>query len=186
MGMPLSFINTINCNPSFFCKPKNNRVMEHLYRVSKEFKISILPISNSYALDNLYPITDRVREWNTFVIGNDKTYILSNINDTIIDEPNLDAIVDTKGFGLPDELFKFFDKVWTFTLKGQQLQFYIVVNGKLYFINTYCLRNENNKIIGAVMFMRKFDTLPESYSDYKTNMSNDTKTFLEATNNSLY
>ena len=125
--------------------------------------MSILPISSGYELDNLYPITDRVKEWNTFIVGNDKTYILSNIGDERV-QVSGDDLVDTKGNTLPSELFQFFDNVWTHTLQGKQLQFYIVLNGKLYFINTYSLRNENNKIIGAILFMRNFDTIPDTYN----------------------
>ena len=85
--------------------------MENLFRVSEKYKISILPISSEYVLENLYPITDRVSEWNTFIIGNDKTYILSNIGDNEylnFTEENCD-IVDTRGNKLPLEIFEFFD-----------------------------------------------------------------------------
>lgn len=170
MGTPISLINnlTFNCTGWFRDKKsrKNKDAMESLYMVSHKYKLSILPISSTYELENLYPITDRVREWNTFVIGNDKTYILSNVGDktTQLHSDIVEQIVDTKGSGLPEELFLFFDNVWDHTLKGNQLQFYIVLNGKLYLINTYCLHNRLNNVIGAVLFMRNFDTLPQAYS----------------------
>ena len=75
-------------------------------------------------------------------------------------EENCD-IVDTRGNKLPLEIFEFFDTVWTHTLIGKNLQFYMIVNGVLYFINTYSLKNTNSKIIEAIMFMRNFDTLPK-------------------------
>jgi hypothetical protein len=182
-----------NLNFNIFCRPKKRRktkedAMENLYRVSKEYKLSILPISNTYELDNLYPITDRVKEWNTFVIGNDKTYILANIGDKKINLNSTDLnIVDTKGSKLPNELFRFFDNVWTHTLEGKQLQFYIVLNGKLYLINTYCLRNENKKVIGAIMFMRDFDTLPETYNqNISHTMNKSTHYIMESTNQLMH
>lgn len=182
-----------NLNFNIFCRPKKRRkqkedAMENLYRVSKEYKLSILPISNTYELDNLYPITDRVKQWNTFVIGNDKTYILANIGDRKINLNSTDLnIVDTKGSKLPNELFRFFDNVWTHTLEGKQLQFYIVLNGKLYLINTYCLRNENKKVIGAIMFMRDFDTLPETYNqNISHTLDKTTKFVLESTNQLMH
>jgi hypothetical protein len=159
--------------------------MENLYRVSKEYKISILPIADKYELDNLYPITDRVKEWNTFVIGNDKTYILFKIGDKQIHNfPSIHAdITDTKGNKLPLELFQFFDNIWTYTLDGKQLQFYMVLNGKLYLINTYYLKNEQKKIIGAIMFMRDFDTLPDSYNENASNeMNKNNLDIMESTN----
>jgi hypothetical protein len=180
MGNNFSLVNTLNCN--LFCRPKKDTVMESLYKVSKEYKLSILPISDSYELDNLYPITDRVKEWNTFIVGNDKTYILANLGDKKVNiNENLRDIVDTKGGRLPDELFKFFDNVWTHTLSGKQLQFYIVLNGRLYLINTYCFRNENKKVIGAIMFMRDFDSLPDTYGDnITTSMKTSTQNLLHS------
>lgn len=166
MGNTFTLIEKLNCN--IFCIPKrdkNKRIMDSLYRVSQKYKISILPIANVYELDNLYPITDRVKEWNTFIIGNDKTYILSNIGDDKVYIPTDNNIVDTKGVSIPEELFLFLDNVWTHTLKGKQLQFYMILNGQIYLINTYCLYNANGKIIGATLFMRNFDTLPTNYTE---------------------
>ncbi len=170
MGVPVSLINNLNfdCNGCFSVKKKlkTKAVMESLYRVSQKYKLSILPISSEYELENLYPITDRVHEWNTMIVGNDKTYILSHVGDNKLEVPknDLEDIVNTNGSKLPEELFLFFDSVWDYTLQGTQLQFYIVLNGKLYLINTYCLRNKSNKVIGGTLFMRNFDTLPPSYS----------------------
>ena len=169
---------------------KIESVMENLFRVSEKYKISILPISSEYVLENLYPITDRVSEWNTFIIGNDKTYILSNIGDNEylnFTEENCD-IVDTRGNKLPLEIFEFFDKVWTHTLDGKNLQFYMVVKGVLYFINTYSLKNTNSKIIGAIMFMRNFDTLPKNeYNKPIEHVINiDTKKILETANRIIH
>lgn len=187
MGL-LSIIENLSVN--IFCRPKKKKdAMENLYRVSAKYKLSILPISHTYELDNLYPITDRVKEWNTFVIGNDKTYILANIGNNSINlnsEEEMFDVVDTKGSKLPSELFKFFDSVWSNTLDGNQLQFYIVLNGRLYLINTYCLRNENKKVIGAIMFMRDFETLPDIESNQiKTALHKNTTFLLESTNEKL-
>jgi len=192
MGLPVSLIGNLNFNcTGWFSGRKtkqNKEVMESLYRVSQKYKLSILPISSTYDLENLYPITDRVREWNTFVIGNDKTYILSRVGDktTHLNKEQVENIVDTKGAMLPEELFLFFDSVWDHTLKGNQLQFYIVLNGQLYLINTYCLRNRVNNVIGAILFMRNFDTLPQSYSTMNDDiLARAESNVLKATNTSL-
>lgn len=185
MGNTFTLVEKLNCN--IFCMPKKNRhkdIMDSLYRVSKQYKISILPIANVYELDNLYPITDRVKEWNTFIVGNDKTYILSNIGDNKVYIPQDNNIVDTKGASIPEELFLFLDNVWTHTLKGKQLQFYMILNGQIYLINTYCLYNANSKIIGAILFMRNFDTLPNTYTEnMNENLNKIQQSFIENSNN---
>jgi hypothetical protein len=129
-------------------------------------KISILPIIPNFDIDNLYPLTDHVELWNIFVVGNDKTYILANIKDPHICLPQVDRLANHKGNNiLPEELVMAFDSVWTKTLAGMQLQFYMVWNGKLYFVNTYPLFNGQSKVIGAILFMRAFETMPETRFD---------------------
>jgi hypothetical protein len=134
-----------------------------IYNVSREYKISILPIFPYFEIDNLYPLTDHVELWNIFIVGNDKTYILANINDPHIKIPNAKNLANKQGESMiPTELHILFDSIWNKTLSGTKLQFYMVWSGKLYFINTYPFRNGKDKIIGAIMFMRAFDTMPET------------------------
>ena len=135
----------------------------NIYQVSREYKISILPIIPNFDIDNLYPLTDHVELWNIFIVGNDKTYILASINDPHICLPQAKDVANHKGNNiLPDELVVVFDSVWSKTLSGKQLQFYMVWNGKLYFINTYPFFNGQGKVIGAILFMRAFETMPET------------------------
>lgn len=135
---------------------------KQLYNVSREYKISILPINPNFDIENLYPITDHVELWNIFIVGNDKTYILANVNDPHIIIPNHDQLKNRQGNNiLPDELYKVFDSIWTKTLHGNQLQFYMVWNAKLYFINTYPFFNGKQHVIGAILLMRAFETMPE-------------------------
>lgn len=134
-----------------------------IYNVSREYKISILPITPNFDIDNLYPLTDHVELWNTFVVGNDKTYILASVNDPHIVIPRVDDLPNNRGKNmLPDELYIMFDTLWTKTLQGKQLQFYMVWNSKLYFMNTYPFFNGKGKVIGAILFMRAFETMPET------------------------
>lgn len=135
----------------------------NIYNVTQNYKISILPITQMFDIDNLYPLTDHVELWNIFIIGNDKTYILASIND-----PHINCI-DGKSFAnkqggsvLPRELLEVFDSLWSKTLSGRQLQFYMVWNAKLFFVNTYPFFNGKGKVIGAIMFMRAFETMPET------------------------
>jgi hypothetical protein len=133
-----------------------------LYNVTSEYKISILPITPNFDIQNLYPITDHVELWNIFIIGNDKTYILANSNDPNIVIPKINELPNHKGQNiLRDELTKILDTIWDRTLTGKQLQFYMVWNGKLYFINTYPFFNGKSKVIGAILFMRTFETMED-------------------------
>lgn len=158
-----------NCNIfeslylSCFCyREKKDDLHGDIYKVSKEYKITILPITHNIDIDNLYPVTDHVELWNIFIVGNDKTYILANINDKHINIPNNDKLLNHKAENLlPDELRKIFDKIWDKTLSGKQLQFYMVWNSKLYFINTYPFFNGKAKTIGAILFMRMFESMPD-------------------------
>lgn len=136
---------------------------KRIYDVTREFKVSILPITPNFDIDNLYPLTDHVELWNIFIIGNDKTYILANIKDPHMVVPNHNSLVNHQAKNiLPSELEKVLDCIWDSTLKGNKLQFYMVWNGKLYFINTYPFYNGKKSIIGAIMFMRAFETMPEA------------------------
>jgi len=73
-----------------------------------------------------------------------------------------DKLVNKQGNNLlPDELLTIFNSIWSKTLNGQQLQFYMVWNSKLYFINTYPFFNGKKHVIGAILFMRAFETMPE-------------------------
>lgn len=146
-------------------KEKTDKDLEKkIFDVSKEYNISILPIQNNVEIDNLYPPTDHVELWNTFIIGSDKTYILANVNDEHIKIPNLKNLPNKKGLNLlPDELSDVFDKIWDKTLTNTKLQFYMTWNGKLYFINTYPFLNGKQKVIGATLFMRAFEKMPEAH-----------------------
>jgi hypothetical protein len=150
-------------------KSKNNKdcdLEKKIFDVSKEYNISILPIQNNVEIENLYPPTDHVELWNTFIVGCDKTYILANVNDDHIRIPHLDLLPNRKGLNLlPDELSNVFDKIWDKTLTNTKLQFYMTWNGKLYFINTYPFLNGKQKVIGATLFMRAFEKMPEAHFD---------------------
>lgn len=158
-----NFSIVFNC---FWKSKKQQKELElekKIYHVSKQNKISVLPITPTFDIENLYPLTDRVELWNIFVVGNDKTYIMSQVKDPTISIPEADELLNRKANGiLPEDLATFFDTIWDRTLLGRQLQFYIVWNGRLYFINTYPFFNGRRAVIGAILFMRAFETMPES------------------------
>jgi hypothetical protein len=152
-----------NCFGGKKIKKADDDLDRNIYNVSREYKVSILPITPDFDIDNLYPLTDHVELWNIFIVGNDKTYILANINDPHIRIPQADQLPNNQGQNfLPNELVMVFDSIWTKTLIGKQLQFYMVWNSKLYFVNTYPFFNGKGKVIGAILFMRGFETMPET------------------------
>lgn len=161
-----NLFENLNLNFECFCTPKakddNQKYLNKaVFNSSKKFKISILPISPNYDIENLYPDSANAHLWNIFIVGSDKTYILANVKDTFNQIPNHEQLINKKGHNiLPEDLFEFFDTIWNETLNSKQLQFYMVWAGKLYFINTYPLFNGKKKIIGAILFMRLFDTMP--------------------------
>lgn len=161
-----SFLNTLKMVFNCYCggkRPYDDPLDRQIYHVSRENKISILPITPNFDIENLYPLTDKVELWNTFVVGNDKTYILTSVNDPFIDIVNVDRLVNHRAKGIiPDDLLGFFDTVWDSTLVGKQLQFYMVWNSRLYFVNTYPFFNGKGKVIGAILFMRMFETMPDA------------------------
>ncbi len=155
-----SIINEVNC----FCNIEK-RGTEELFKVSKELKLSILPIDKKYELEDLYPLGNHVSQWNVFIIGKNKNYVLSSIGDEkcLMSQLKIKSreLVDTTGSKvLPPEIFKLFNEMWELTLSGKQLQYYIVANTQLYLVNTYVSKNNNNKIIGASLFMRAFEQIP--------------------------
>lgn len=136
----------------------------NIYAASHRHCINILPILPNFDIQNLYPITDAVEKWNILVVGSDKTYILASLKDPFIrmePEDAGDRLPNRQGHHvMPTELNAFFDPVWDKTLTGRQLQFYIIWNDRLYFINTYPFFNQGHDVIGAILFMRAFHAVP--------------------------
>lgn len=164
LNLTESISMVFNCFCAKTKEDEESKLDKKIYHVSKENRISVLPITPNFDIDNLYPITDHVELWNIFVVGIDKTYILSSVNDPHIRIVNSAELLNKKATGiLTPDLTAFFDSVWDRTMiGGKQLQFYITWNGRLYFINTYPFLNGKHNVIGAILFMRAFDSMPET------------------------
>lgn len=142
---------------------KRDSFESNLYTIGEKHNISILPIQQSFELENLYPKYNHVQEWTTLVIGKDKTYILCNLGGIAF--ANSDKLVNHKGAGiLPEALEEFFDPLWNKTLTGKNLQLFIVIDGRTYFMNTFAFKNNSSQVIGACMFLRQFSTIPNVFS----------------------
>lgn len=170
-----NLFENLNLNFECFCTPKTKddsqkNLNKLIFSSSKKFNISILPISPNYNIENLSPTSATAHLWNIFIIGNDKTYILASVKDNFNEIPNSQQLINKKGVNiLQEDLYEFFETIWDETLKNKQLQFYMVWCGKLYFINTYPLFNGVKKIIGAILFMRLFETMPITNYTIDTN-----------------
>ena len=167
----LKLIDQLSIVFNCFCSRQKNHVEENkdeskkdtitkIQYLSKKHNVSILPIVNSFELENLYPKTNHVHTWSTFIVGKDKTYVLANGYNFDIGAPP-EELLNKKAPGhMHDELVEFFEPIWERTLNGHQLQFFMIYTGITYLVNTYALHNESNLVIGACMFIRSFDTMP--------------------------
>lgn len=173
-GTMLKIIDTLSVVFNCFCnKPDvreeskaNEIINRNIYNMSEKHNISILPVHMEYEIENLYPKTNMVHTWTTLVVGKDKTYILANINFEGIGK--CERLLNHKANGLlPESFEEFLDPIWDKTLLGKNLQFFMLYNGKTYLVNTYGFHNSSNLIIGACLFMRLFDTLPNSITSCK-------------------
>lgn len=154
----LSYFSRFLCliHPKAF-EPRDD-IDRRIYSVSREHKISILPVLPNLDIDSYYPLTDHPELWNVFVVASDRSYVTTNINDAHLKSP---TITNTNSI-LPTELQTLFDSIWTKTLSGRSLQFYMVWNGKLFFASTCPFYNGKRKITGAIMFLRSFESMPET------------------------
>lgn len=158
-----NIFDKINVVCNCFCGDPKEKKMNRMYKefdkriasLNGKYDIHILKVAQDFHIKNLYPITDQVHTWSVFVIGNDKTYIHASLGDFNFPDPNL--LLNQKGsLVMVPELNEFFEPLWTQTLNGSQLQFYMSVQQKLYFVNTYPFINANKEVIGAIMFIRPF------------------------------
>lgn len=175
----LKFIDSLSFVFNCFCtKPiptnerkENDKLTRNIYDMSQKHNINILPINMNYEINNLYPKSNMVHEWTILIIGNDKTYILANINAPGLGDS--EKLLNHKGTGLfPEPIEEFLEPVWDKTLKGNNLQFFMLYNGKTYLVNTYAMSNHKGKVIGACLFMRLFESLP-STSQYQEGITID-------------
>jgi hypothetical protein len=138
---------------------RDNEFINSIVNSGSQHKIYVLPIQNDFELDDLYPKDNHVDKWSTFVVGKDKTYILANS----LDFKMGDSLVNHKGTGiLPNTIEKFLDPIWNRTLDGNQVQLFMMYDSKTYLLNSYAFKNNNEQIIGACMFMRLVDSLPNT------------------------
>lgn len=158
-----NIFDKINIVCNCFCgDPKDKQMKKqyaeidrHIAQLNGKYDIHILKVAQDFHIRNLYPITDQVEKWSVFVIGNDMTYIHVSIGDFNFPDPKL--LLNQKGANaMVPELNEFFEPLWRQTLSGSQLQFYMSVQQRLYFVNTYPFINANKEVIGAIMFIRPF------------------------------
>jgi hypothetical protein len=115
--------------------------------LGKRFNITILPLDDiECEFTDLYPTSDNTNHWNTFIVGRDKSYIQATVFDLHLD--NHERLIQT------DELKEFFNPIWDKTLSGCNVQFMMIWLSRTYVVNTYPMRNFNNNVIGAMMFIR--------------------------------
>jgi hypothetical protein len=157
-----------------------NDFMNSIVNSGSQHKIYVLPIQNDFELEDLYPTENHVDKWSTFIIGKDKTYILANSSHLKI----ADLLVNHKGTGiLPNTIEKFLDPIWDRTLDGNQVQLFMIYDSNTYLLNSYSFKNNANEIIGACMFMRLVDSLPNTIFKKTAALHNSVQTHSRDRNN---
>lgn len=147
----------------------------NIHNVATKHNITILPVygKDMYGGDsNLYPVTNHVETWNTFVVGSDKTYILAHVSNPLTHVPNHEHLQNRKGDNiLPPEMHQFFDAVWDKTLKNNTMHLFVAWNEQLFRVNSFPLVSELGVVVGAVMFMKSFDHTTYSPGDQAASSS---------------
>lgn len=146
---------TFNCN----CfKNSYSDAKDRLISEGKKFNIIVLPVQKSFELTDIFPQTNHVETWNTFIVGKNKNYILANTYDLNI--KNTDEILNNQGHNiLPDELIDFLNNIWDHTLAGFSMQFFIIIKSITYLCNSFPLQTNIKQNIGAVLFIRQVRNL---------------------------
>lgn len=153
-------------------KLENQKFQSKIERIGAKYNICVLPVMAEFEIENLYPVTDQVHKWNILIVGKDKTYIHANIYD--LDIPEAENLPNHKGANvLGLELNEFFDPVFDKTLDGKKLQMLIVWRKNTYLVNTYPLTNQRNGVVGAIMFIRAYDLMPNPMTASSIRNSND-------------
>lgn len=163
----LKFIESISFVFNCFCGKKEDDMFQNkddkefmntMFTSSSQNNIVILPVRSSFELENLYPKHNHVDKWSTFIVGKDKTYIMAQSDDF-----SLNNLVNHKGTGiLPNTVEQFLDPIWDRTLEGNQVQLFMLYDSKTYLLNSYTIKNNIEQIIGAILFMRLVDSLPNT------------------------
>jgi hypothetical protein len=129
-----SVVLTFNC----FLPPRKERKQlefnQRLHELGDRYNISTLPVLIGKELTDLYPITDQVHKWNTFIVGKNKNYILVNCYDLNLGVDEREILNKQSDNYLVDELNEYFNPVWDKTLNGNDLQFFMIWKGKTYLI----------------------------------------------------
>lgn len=154
-----------NLNVIFKCVlPNRTKAVEEKIRKDTQQieSIVILHIKDNIDLDNIFPITNHVALWNSFVVGKNFEYVLVSVNDELKDMIVKDKLLNNTGENiLPKDLNDFFEYLWKTTINdGINLQLYMLYANSVYLVNTYSLKNAKNVIIGAVAFMRMVKNMP--------------------------
>lgn len=164
--MPLvSLIENLNVFFKCVFPSKIERVKKSIRENTRDIpSIVILQIKDTVDIENLFPITNHVALWNSFVVGKNKEYILVSVNDELKELIIRDKLLNNTGENiLPKDLNDFFEYLWRTTIYDSiNLQLYMLYQDSVYLVNTYSLKNAKNNVIGAVGFMRKVKNMPNT------------------------
>jgi hypothetical protein len=160
-GSLFSF-NFDNCSCLFSkkTKDKNERTFyeNKLMSLQENIDIKVLPFLSFLPLTDIFPESNHVAGWSTYVNGKNKRLVVSQDNLQLSDNSMLNKKYDNVLDGKNGE---FFDTVFQMIISGHENQFLMVYKEKLYFANCYCFRNEEKAVIGGILFIRLYTSMSE-------------------------
>ena len=167
MASIIGSIFSFDCRKFTCCKRldsvnTNDDDYRNIYETAQNSNILILPATNIETLKSLFPETNHVALWNILIVGKDKEYILVKLNGDL-QFSGCDRLVNNKyADKMPKEIRQLLDSIWEKTLLGKNLQFIMIFHGKAYLCNSYCFKNENLEIIGAICFLRDMENMQDN------------------------
>lgn len=140
-------------------KEKDKSFYENkLMSLQENTEIKVLPFLSFLPLTDIFPQQNHVAEWSVYVIGKNKRLLVSQDNLELSDVSMLNKKFDVVLEGRNTE---FFYTIFDMIIKGHESQFLMIYKDRLYFANTYCFKNENNTIIGGILFIRLYSSMHE-------------------------
>jgi hypothetical protein len=142
--------------------PKSNKDdLETIAESGEVHNVIVLPTRQGTIIDNIFPINNHVEHFNILIIGSDRNYIFTRLQDFTF--PGSDQLVNNKySDKMPAGFRQILDNIWDATLEGKILHFYMIYKGKTYITQTFPLQNRASKVVGALALIRNVETLRSS------------------------
>jgi hypothetical protein len=116
-------------------------------------------MGEGFDIDDLSPSNNMVHTWNIMIIGSDRAYISSQINDDPSDE--MDSFPQLNATTSSSPLFQAVNGMWDMALLGEVVHKFLLLHDILFVVSVFPLINRKHRVCGAILFMRRCITLLE-------------------------